>query len=105
MRSLANAGAASPADAGMMTLVDPAGSVAGGVTDLNMPVRERTERVTFLREGVVRICSVLDGSVYCDGEMDYVDCVWPDAWCQEMPKICDDLHCHLLTMWAATRTV
>ena len=28
-----------------------------------------------------------------------------DAWCREMPEIRDDSVCHLLTMWAVTRTV
>ena len=77
--SLADAGAASPADAGMTSLADSAGSVAGGVTDLTMLVWERTEEV----------------SGYCDGEMNCGDGVLPDVWCQEMPEMCDDLHCHL----------
>ena len=29
---------------------------------------------------------------YYDGEMNCGDGVSPDAWCQEMPEICDDLH-------------
>ena len=45
---LADAGVASPADAGMMSLADPAGSVAGGVIYLTMPVREKTEEMTFM---------------------------------------------------------
>ena len=91
---LVDAGVASPADAGMLSLADFAGSVAGGVTDLTMPVQEKTEEVTFLREGVVQNRSVLDCSGYYDGEMICGDDVSAEAWCQEMPEICDDLYCH-----------
>ena len=74
----------------MTSLADPASSFAGGVTDLTVAVRVRTEEMTFLREGV------LNGLVYCDSEMDCGDCALPDAWCQEMPEICDDLHCQYI---------
>ena len=90
---LADAGVASLADAGVASLADQAGSVAGGVTNLVVPVCERTEEMTFLQKCVVRDCSVFDGSVYCDSEMDCGDCASPDAWCQEMPEIRDNSVC------------
>ena len=63
-------------------------SVAGGVMDWTVPVRTSTEEMTFLRKTVVRNRSILNGSVCCDSDM---DCgTSPDAWCREMPEICDD---------------
>ena len=53
MESLGDAGVASLADAGVASLADLAGSVAGGVTDLAVPVRVRTEGMTLLQEYVV----------------------------------------------------
>ena len=77
----------------MTSLANLTGSVAGGATDWTVPVRVRTEEMTFLRENVVRNRSVFNGSVYCDSEMDCGDCTSPNAWCQEMSEICDDSNC------------
>ena len=44
------------------------GRVAGGVTDWTVPVRARSEEMTFLRETVVRNRSVFNGLVCCDSE-------------------------------------
>ena len=75
------------------------------MTDWTVPVRARTEEMTFLRETVVRNRSVFSGSVCCDGEMDCGDCILPGAWCREMPEICDDSSCQYVTVWAVIWTV
>ena len=47
--------------------------------------------MTLLRECAVR--DLVFGLVYRDCETDCGDCESPDAWCQEMPEIRDDLGC------------
>ena len=93
--SLADAGVAPLADAGVTSLTDLGGSVAGGVTDLAVPVHVRTEQMQ--QECVVRDHSVFGGSVYCDSEEDCSDCASPNAWCQELPEIRDDSVCEYIT--------
>ena len=87
--SLFDAGVASLADAGVASLADLAGSVAGGVTDLAVPVRVETNEMTLL-QCVVRHCSVF---VYRDSEVDCCGCVSPNAWCQGMCDVRDDSVC------------
>ena len=41
-------------DAGVASLADLTKNIAGGVTDFTIPVRMRTEEMTFLQESVVR---------------------------------------------------
>ena len=57
--SLADAGVASLANSGVASLADHTGSVASGVTDWTVPVRVRTEKMTFLREAVAGIVRFL----------------------------------------------
>ena len=89
--SLADAGVASLSDAGVTSLADLVGSVAGGVTDLAVPVRVGSEEMC-----VVQDHSVFGGLVYGDSEMDCGDCVLPNVWCQGMPAIRDDSVCEYI---------
>ena len=82
--SLANAGAASLTDAGVASLADArvtsladlGGGVAGGVTDLAVPVRVKSGEVSLPRECVVRDRSVFGGSVYSDVRCTEMNCDW-----------------------------
>ena len=79
------------ADAGVASLADLADSVAGGVTDLAVPVRVKTYEVALLQECVIQQYSVFSDSVYRDGEVDCYGCVSPNAWFQGMRdfSVCD----------------
>ena len=85
--SLDDAGVAYLTDAGVASLADLAGSVAGGMMNLAVPVRD-SEEMALLPECAVRDRWVFEGLVYRDCEMDCSDCTSPNAWRQE---IRDDL--------------
>ena len=105
--SMADAGVASLADAGVASLADLAGSVAGGVTNLAVPVRVRTEEVTLLQECVVRDPSVFDGSVYCRYIATWIVMIVhrPMLRVVRLARFVTIWVVNMLTMWAATRTV
>ena len=66
-------GVASLADARVASPADMAGSVAGGVMKLTVPVCARTEDVTLIQQYAVRDCSVIDSYVTGDGEVNCGD--------------------------------
>ena len=74
---LADAGEASLTDAEAVSLADPAGSIAGAVTDLNVPAPIVTDAISLLQG--------------CVDDPEYGDNVSPDVSCQEMPQIQNDL--------------
>ena len=66
---LADARAASLADAGVASLADPAGNVAGGVMDLNVPAPVETDELPLLQGCAVRDDSFVDDPEYSNGVM------------------------------------
>ena len=95
---------ASLADAGVASLADLAGSVAGGVMCLAEPVGVASDGMTFPKECDVWSRLVFGDSVCCDSEADCFGCEAPNAWFHDMPKIWGDSE-SMLTVWATARTV
>ena len=96
--SLANAGMVTVgvtdlADAGSASLADPAGHVAGGMTDLGVQAHVRIEEIPLLPDCVVRDCDVIDDPEYIYSEMSCDDCVSAVVCCQEMSQIRNDSGC------------
>ena len=86
----ADAGVVSLGTAGVVSLTDFAGSVAGVMRNLPVPVCAGTGEIMLQQEYVVRDCSVVDGSVSGDSQMGCGDCLSAETWCQGRRKICDD---------------